>query len=353
MNPSSSHFASASPVSADHAKLLDCLRDHAGIDAEKALPRIVALTPDASTRKYFRIPWSKPGTAVAALYTEAFDAETLPFLDVTRLFERAGLPIPRILAVDEANGIVVQEDLGDVQLIDAHHTKDEEEREAHIEDAIDLIARIQATTADAHTTNSIASRLAFDEEKLAWELNFFVEHFFGSLRRTPLPADDELRNELHEIAVELAARPRVLCHRDFHGANIIVDSTGTLRIIDYQDARMGAASYDLVSLLLDRQSAPPSLAEMRERRLYFLERRRTHGLPAIDPDEFACEFRLMTIQRELKAAGTFSYQTAVCQRAAVYGKYIKPTLEIVLQSAIWLNRFPHLQRTLAREIAQL
>jgi aminoglycoside/choline kinase family phosphotransferase len=42
-----------------------------------------------------------------------------------------------------------------------------------------------------------------------------------------------------------------------------------LRIVDYQDARMGPASYDLVSLLLDRQLAPPSLAEVRAQRLSF------------------------------------------------------------------------------------
>ncbi len=353
MNVPPSNINIASVIAADTSKLLDCLRHHTGIDAEKALPHIVALTPDASTRKYFRLPWSKPSTVVAALYPEAFDADKLPFLDVTRLFERAKLPVPRIIAVDEMNGIVVQEDMGDVQLIHRQHTADEEERETYIEQAIDLIARIQAATRDAHETNSIASRLAFDEEKLGWELNFFIDHFFGSLRGTPLPANHELRNELHEIVVELAARPRVLCHRDFHSANIIVDGRGELRIIDYQDARMGAASYDLVSLLLDRQSAPPSPSEMRGRRLYFLERRRAHGLNAIDPDEFAREFRLMTIQRELKAAGTFSYQTAVNGRGDVYGKFIKPTLEIVLNAAVSLNRFPHLQRELEDHLTQL
>lgn len=340
-------------AAADSSKLLDCLRRHAGIDAENALPRIVALTPDASVRKYFRLPWSDSSTAVAALYPESFAADNLPFLDVTRLFEQADLPVPRILAVDETNGIVVQEDMGDVQLIHRQNTANEKERETYIEQAIDIIARIQAATRDAHETNSIASRLAFDEEKLGWELNYFIDHFFGSFLNTPLPANDEFRNELHEIVVELAARPRVLCHRDFHAANIIVDGRGDLRIIDYQDARMGAASYDLVSLLLDRQSAPPVADEMDKRRLYFLERREARGLPPIDPDEFASEFHLMTIQRELKAAGTFSYQTAVKGRGDVYGKFIKPTLEIVLNAAVRLNRYPHLQRELEHQLTRL
>ena len=43
--------------------------------------------------------------------------------------------------------------------------------------------------------------------------------------------------------------PRVLCHRDFHSFNLIIDPRRRFRIIDHQDARMGPASYDLVSLL--------------------------------------------------------------------------------------------------------
>jgi len=60
----------------------------------------------------------------------------------------------------------------------------------------------------------------------------------------------------------------------------------------------------------------------------------------------AQEFRLMTIQRGLKAVGTFSYQTAVCSRGAAYEHFIQPTLCIVLQAAEWLDRFPTLRRML-------
>jgi aminoglycoside/choline kinase family phosphotransferase len=76
---------------------------------------VTALTPDASTREYFRVPWKK-ATAVAAVYPEPFDAEVHPYLDVTRLFSSAGLPVPAILDVDAARGIILQEDLGDNQL---------------------------------------------------------------------------------------------------------------------------------------------------------------------------------------------------------------------------------------------
>jgi aminoglycoside/choline kinase family phosphotransferase len=312
---------------------------------------ITPLTPDASTRKYFRIPWKK-GKAVAAVYPEPFDPEFHPYLDVTRLFAEAGIPVPEIYAVDGSAGMIIQEDLGDQQLFQAYDEETEERCDEYKEEAIKLIARIQSATEKAYETHSIASRLAFDEAKLSWELEFFFDHYFGSLRQEKLRHAEtaELKMELNDIAAELASVPRVLCHRDYHASNLMIDSKHRLRVIDHQDARMGPASYDLVSFLLDRQSCPPSLAELRAHRLFFLDERRLHGLGVVDPDDFANEFRLMTIQRGLKATGTFSYQTAVSGRGAVYQPFIQPTLEIVLQAAQWLDRFPTLQHMLKERI---
>ena len=114
---------------------------------------------------------------------------------------------------------------------------------------------------------------------------------------------------------------------------------------------MGPASYDLVSLLLDRQACSPSLAALRHHRLYLLEERRLLGLSSLDPDEFAREFRLVTVQRGLKATGTFAYQTAVCGRGETYEPLIKPWLEIVLQAALWLERFPVLRRMISARLS--
>lgn len=321
---------------------------HLGADED-----ILALTPDASTREYFRIPWHRRRMAIAAVYPEPFDPDVHPYLDVTRLFLAAELPVPEIYEVEAARGLIIQEDLGDQQLRLFFESASEDDCETYLEHAISLIASIQAATEKASDMRSIASHLAFDEAKLSWELGFFMEHYFGSLRKENLSHGEaaELKSELNDVAAELSARPRVLCHRDYHSSNLIVDHKGRLRIVDHQDARMGPASYDLVSLLMDRQPEPPSLAEVRAQRLFFLEERRRCGLDSLDPDEFAREFRLMTVQRGLKAIGTFSYQTAVCGRGATYSQFIRPTFQIVQQAAEWLERFPALRRTIKKAMA--
>ena len=52
------------------------------------------------------------------------------------------------------------------------------------------------------------------------------------------------------IAEVLAGQPRVFVHRDYHSRNLMVDGA-RLGVIDFQDALMGPATYDLASLLRD------------------------------------------------------------------------------------------------------
>src|SRR5688500_2920820 len=116
---------------------------------------IVPLTPDASTRNYFRVPWKK-GKAVAAVYPEPFDPEFHPYLDVTRLFLDNGLPVPEIYAVDGQSGLIVQEDLGDRQLFKVYEVAHEDECDEYKERAVNLIAQIQKATDKAFEKQSIA-----------------------------------------------------------------------------------------------------------------------------------------------------------------------------------------------------
>ncbi|HVG38641.1 MAG TPA: hypothetical protein VM870_05100, partial [Pyrinomonadaceae bacterium] len=106
---------------------------------------VEALTPDASTRLYFRIPWpaAPGGTAVAAVYPEAFDPEVNPFLDLSRLLTEARIPIPEIYAVDGPRGLILQEDLGDQQLVGLLPQVTAERRTQYLEKAVAIIADIQ------------------------------------------------------------------------------------------------------------------------------------------------------------------------------------------------------------------
>ncbi len=320
------------------------------LNARRQPNNFESLTADASTREYFRIGWNDR-SAIACVYPEPFAPAEQPYLDVTRLFTAAGLPVAEVLDFDGSLGVIIQEDLGDRILMDVM-LESEKPAEARLRDeAISLIARVQAATDKAFEMNSIASKLKFDREKLEWELNFFKTHYFETFLKKRLSASDDaaISAEFVELATELETFATVLCHRDFHAANLMIDGQGRMRIIDHQDARIGSPAYDLVSLLLDRITYLPSREWLAEKRKYFLDVRRTLGLARLDEEEFAYEFRLQTLQRCLKAAGTFSFQS-VNRGKTYFIPFIKPMFGISRRGAESLGRFPVIQEILAREI---
>ncbi len=316
---------------------------------------IEQLTPDASTREYYRIAWNgvPEGSAIACVYPEAFVAAEQTYLDVTALFLKGGLPVAKIYDYNESLGIIILEDFGNTILRDVLLKTDTEEREKLLNQAISIIARIQAATPLAFASNSIASRLKFDEEKLLWELNYFREHYFTSFKKEPLSEDlnIELIEEFKELAWQLASVADILTHRDFHAANLMLDNLGNLRIIDHQDARIGATSYDLVSLLLDRVTELPSSEWLKEKRAFFLAEREKLGLKKIEVSDFDVEFQLQTIQRCLKAIGTFSFQSTF-RGKTYFLPFINPMFRIVLQAVKDLKRFPYLEKVIQSQIGE-
>lgn len=319
--------------------------------AKRGLPfEAVLLTADASTREYFRVAWDG-GTAVACVYPEPFDPDAQSYLDATRLFLAGGLPVAEIFDIDGDTGVIIVEDMGDTILRDVLLAETGDRRTRLLDEAISLIARIQAVTNTAFEANSIASRLKFDTEKLLWEFSFFKEHYFITFLKKPLSSEEDARlsHEFETIATELESRASVLCHRDFHAANLMLDQGSQMRIIDHQDARIGSPTYDLVSLLLDRITEPPPREWLAEKRRYFLDMRTKFGLPRLDEEEFANEFRLQTIQRCLKAAGTFSFQS-INRGKTYFIPFIVPMFRISCRAAESLGRFPAIREILGRHL---
>lgn len=315
-----------------------------------AEPTFEIVTADASTREYFRIPWNGL-TAIACVYPEPFAEAVDAYADVTQLFLSAGLPVAEIYDVDTERGIIVQEDLGNALLRDELLTADQPRRTRLLDEAISLIAQMQLATSAAFDRGSIASKLRFDTQKLEWELAYFKQHYFETFLGSPLSPDDDARlsAEFHELATELETEAAVLCHRDFHAANLMIDSLGRMRIIDHQDARIGAASYDLASLLLDRITELPPREWLAEKRHFFIDLRVRLGMPRLDEEEFAYQFRLQTVQRCLKAAGTFSFQS-VRRGKANFIPFITPMLRMACRSSESLGRFHAIRHICGRNL---
>jgi len=310
--------------------------------------RIVALTGDASDRRYFRILRPEQEPFVLAVNAAPFDYASLPFVNTAQLFAAMPVPVPRILGHADDLGILALEDLGDVTL-QAHLGSGAPGRHAaHYREAVSFIATFQRRGLELADPSFIPFGVAFDVEKLTWELDFFVKHYLGAYRGVVLAAAERehLRSECAAIVHELAGEPRVLCHRDYHSRNLMLRGD-ELYIIDFQDARMGPDTYDLASLLRDSYVDLPWTV-VDDLIAYFLA---LQGRGA-DADEFRRRFDLMALQRNLKALGTFGYQTTA-RANPVYIQYIPRTLNYVRENLRRYPRFAPLADILAAHLPEL
>jgi aminoglycoside/choline kinase family phosphotransferase len=310
--------------------------------------RVVPLTGDASDRRYFRVQPAAGPAFVMAVHAEPFDVKKLPFLNVADLFATMGVPVPAVLGHAADLGVLALEDLGDVTLQANLGSATEEEHARLYREAVGIIELIQRRGAELKSIKYLPYQISFDSTKLMWELEFFFRHFLEGYRGvTVSPAERQaLTEEFTTIVEELAAEPTVLCHRDYHSRNLMVRD-GRLFVIDFQDARMGPDTYDLVSLLRDSYVDFPERT-VNELIAYFLALRGKRE----DAGVFKSRFDLMALQRNLKALGTFGYQT-LARGNTVYIQYMPRTLTYVQANLARNERFSRLHDILGRNIEEL
>jgi aminoglycoside/choline kinase family phosphotransferase len=330
---------------ADLRERIDCYLRESGLCGDN--PRVVPLTGDASDRRYFRIIPADGASIVLALHAGPIEFASLPFANVAELLQQIPLPVPGIIGHADELGILALQDLGDVTLQAHLGAASPAEHAALYRQAVALVEQLQRRGSDLESDRFPPYRVAFDVEKLTWELDFFVKHFVEGYRGVVLspPERAALADEWKEIVNELASEPRVLCHRDYHSRNLMLHG-GNLYIIDFQDARMGPDTYDLASLLRD------SYVDIAERELdeliaYFLALKRTET--PVAEDEFRRRFDVMALQRNLKALGTFGYQT-MSRRNTVYIQYMPRTLRYARTNLEKHARFGRLREVLAGHI---
>jgi N-acetylmuramate 1-kinase len=310
--------------------------------------RVVPLTGDASDRRYFRVLPAHGDTFVLAVYAAPFAYASLPFANTAELFAAMPVPVPRILGHEDDVGVLAIEDLGDVTL-QAHLGSAPPARHAALyREAVAFIDTFQKRGRELADSRYLPYGIAFDVEKLTWELNFFIKHYLAAYRGVTFgPAEREaLDAEFAAIVAELAAERRVLCHRDYHSRNLMLRDD-RLFIIDFQDARLGPDTYDLVSLLRDSYVDLP-WAAVDDLIAYFLA---LQGRSA-EADAYRRRFDVMALQRNLKALGTFGYQTTA-RGNPVYIQYMPRTLSYVRENLRRYPRFSRLGELLGAQIPEL
>ena len=309
--------------------------------------KVEFLAGDASDRQFARIAPPKAQTSILVVHNDSIDATQLPMLQVTELFHKLSVNVPRIHGTVPELGIIEIEDLGDTTLESAVLNGTTKQRTDYYQEAVNIIGTIQRGTQQSCTTDNIASKVALDFDRLLFELNFFVEHFLINYlgHRVPRNVKECLDTDFQKLAVEISQEPRVLCHRDFHSRNLMVYKK-RLYVIDLQDARMGPDTYDLASLLRD------SYMELPTTEIDQLLSTYSQVMNISDTSAFRDRFIRTSLQRNLKALGTFGYQIAERGKTR-YLKAIPLTLKYLHKTLTTTPRYHRLQKTLSALVPEL
>lgn len=283
------------------------------IDCEGELE---AVSADASFRKYYRLKSSMHNGIVmdASLQKESLE----PFIDIEHRLYEANVKSPKIFIHNKKEGFVFMEDLGDTHLYD----KIEDDFELFYGKAIDTIIKMQKTDTE--------DLPIYDAEFLRFEMNLMQEWYLEKYLSMTL--DDKhktiIDNALDAINSEVFSQPQgMFVHRDFHSRNIMFSCNDDIVVIDYQDAMVGAVTYDLVSLLRDVYvEFDPQVVERMA-----LGFRNNKGLD-VDDATFMRWFDFMGLQRHIKILGIFA-RLHLRDGKEGYLKDIPLTLKYVLETA--------------------
>jgi len=314
--------------------------------ARKSLGPAATLTEvagDASTRRFYR---AAAGRSTAILMAHGGPlAPAAPLFTNHRILAAIGAPVPRLIDRDEAAGLVLVEDLGDLTLQRHLDSAGAGAAPPLYRQACDLIALLQGRAPAAMRPDDFAAKNVLDKERFLFELDHFHRHFIRGLRGlTPTPSEEALMRRFYDDLAGACDRlPRVYCHRDFQSRNLMVVGD-RLGLVDFQDARMGPYTYDAASLLRDSSLDldPGLVREM----LGGLARSIAAPL-GIGPEEFGRDFDLIALQRNIKDLGTFGYMATERGRRD-YLAYIPRTQNairrMVAQDRRWHHVHPWIER---------
>ncbi len=280
---------------------------------------------DASTRSYERLtrdgatyvlmnspkradgPPVRNGKSYSAM---AHLAENVtPFVAMTQALRARGFSAPAIFASDREAGLLVIEDLGDelvVQAIRRRRSKHATKRQPIcwlncIREPVSPVVPVEPGTDYRLPLYDLDAYLIEAELLLDWYLPKLEIRISDAKR-------ENYRALWRDALLPVMNEPQTWVLRDYHSPNLLwlPEREGTARVglLDFQDAVMGPAAFDVASLLQDARVDVPEKMEIALLSRYTRARRSAHA--AFDAPAFARSYATLAAQRASKILGIFA-----------------------------------------------
>lgn len=289
---------------------------------------IELLTGGGSIRNFYRI--KEKNRSVILLISNPQDKEFENYVEVAAFLKKIEIGVPEIYYYNIKKQFLIAEDIGDLNLQLAVKKKIASTVSIY-KQAIDTLLRMQVLGTTKISQSKLIMNRKFDYDTFRWETQYFTEYFLGKYcAMKNIEKNRILQSEFHKLAMKLVGEPLYFMHRDFQAQNIFLKQN-KVRIIDFQGARQGLLTYDIVSLLKDPYVVLKS-EDRKELIEYYIKSLKTIWKIELNPKKFIQTFTYTGLQRNMQALGAFSFLTLV-RKKAQFAQYIPAGLHY-LKSAL-------------------
>lgn len=254
---------------------------------------LLLLHGDEKSRRYYRLEKEAKRFVVVDASDEK---ECVPlFIGVGMRLKETEVLTPLVRSFELHKGFMLLDDVGSTHLLDKCGNTG---AASYYERAISTLVEMQkAPSKDLK---------GFEQIELIEEMNFMLEWYLKAFLNKEVACAEGRRvlGMFMLIAKAFLNQPQeTFVHKDFHSRNIMIDANDALVLIDFQDAKVGPMTYDLVSLLRD----PYVALDRRELKRLLKRYKEEKGL-SIDDEAFTRAFDFTALQRNIMLLGKFAQQ---------------------------------------------
>lgn len=299
---------------------------------------VYPIDQDASLREYYRIYDTKLDKKYVLMHCPVDYDSILPFINVNKYLEFIKVKVPEIFYYSVENGMILMEDLGSSSaryvLNCIEDTKDEFVSHFNIKTKKDLYKCLIDALCNIQKNSVLYSdKVVFisnytDNNRLK-ELDIFFNWYFKYQNIDKL--SDETVDYVKSVFKDLLYSIRnvgfqTLVHRDYHIDNLMMckNSSQTVGVLDFQDAKYGSSIHDIAMLLDDaRYYVDPNFkVEMQEYYLSLNNTVRTDFFDAYD---------IISTMTNLRIIGVFSRKVFL-EKNTKYKKFMDNTKKYIIDT---------------------
>ena len=212
------------------------------------------LPQSGSERRYFRLH-GKSETVIGTYGANV--PENNAFIYFSDHFKKCNLAIPEIFVVSEDRQYYLQQDFGEVSLLNHLEAKGFCDEVYNLfKNSLTELARLQVKGDEGLDYNQCLTNKEFGKQAIMADLLYFKYYFLDALRK---PYDKQkLIDDFEALSNYLThTEYKFFMFRDFQSRNIMIEKDGSPHFIDYQGGMKGAPQYDVASMLWQARANLP------------------------------------------------------------------------------------------------